>query len=89
MDENTKDLLKRQRAQINKEKLETIAERISTPEGRITLEAHMWNPMPRGKDVRMSSETELEWAQRVMGNFRSKVNERNEEERNEEKRKIQ
>jgi len=61
--------------EINFRKLQEIQERISTPEGRIILDAHMWNPLPRGVDAKMSSETELEWANRVMHKFRRKVNE--------------
>ena len=63
---------------INERKAKEIAEAISTPEGRIILEAHMWNPLPRGLDVKKSWETELEWAARVMGKFRRQVNEANE-----------
>lgn len=60
---------------INKEKAKIIADLISTPEGRIILEAHMWNPLPMGNDARRRDETELEWAKRVMRRFSDKTTE--------------
>lgn len=63
------------RSKINEEKAKYIYDQISTPEGRMILEAHMWNPMPRGWDRCRSDETELEWAKRVMERLRKSVNE--------------
>jgi len=59
--------------EINEEKARLICEAISTPEGRELLEFKMWFPMADFTNPRRKTETEIQWARRVMGIFRDEV----------------
>ena len=63
------------RQEINDKKARDIAEMLESPESRVILEAHMWFPLTIGWDCKRSDETELQWAKRVMGAFRARVQE--------------